>query len=155
MQSASAAPLRVSDGEDSPSFIHEWNRLVHSDEERFCLGIGRGIPLLDSNVQRRVEERDCLRSRVTDKDIELTEFGFNFAEHLSDLFRVQHVRLNHETVGASFAYLCKRVQGGGLVLIIMHGYINVLLGQFEGDSSANATGTPGYQCVFSPQRHIC
>ena len=82
---------------------------MHSDEERLCLRIGRGIPLLDSNVHWRVEKRGCLRSRIADKDIEFAEFGFNFAEHLSDLFGLQHVRLHHETVGASFAHVRKRV----------------------------------------------
>ena len=80
---------------------------MHSEEKCFCLGIGRGIPLFQSDLHRWIEERGCLWSRVADKDIELTEFGFNFAEHLSDLFRIQHVRLDDETIGASFAHLCK------------------------------------------------
>jgi hypothetical protein len=39
--------------------------------------------------------------------------------------------------------------------VIDQGYVNTVVGQFESDSSTNATGTPGDQCVFSTQGHIC
>ena len=105
--------------------------------------------MFDSNVHRRVEERGCFRSRVADKDVELTEFGFNFAEHLGDLFGIQHVGLDHETISASLAHLREGVQGGGLILVVVNGYIDTVVGQFQGDSSTNATGTSGDQRVFS------
>jgi hypothetical protein len=95
--------------------------------------------LLDSDFHRWVEERGCLGSRVADKDIELTEFGFNFGEHLPDLFGIQHIGLNHETIGASLAHLCKRVGGSTLVLIVVNGSIDAVIGQLQRDSATNAT----------------
>ena len=44
---------------------------------------------------------------------------------------------------------------GGLVLIVVNGYVDTVVGQFESDSSTNATRASGDQRVFSAQRHIC
>jgi hypothetical protein len=73
---------------------------------------------------------------------------------MSDLFGIQHVRWHHETVRASLAYLRNCVESGGLVLIVVNGYVDTVVGQFQGDSSANATRAPGDQSMFSVQGHI-
>jgi len=70
--------LGIGDSEDSPSLAYEGNRFAHTDEERLCLRIERGLPLFESDVHRWIEERGCLRSRVADEGVELTEFSFNF-----------------------------------------------------------------------------
>src|SRR5438552_1445901 len=95
--------------------------------------------------------RHCGHLLVYTPGLELTEFGFNFAEHFSDLFVIQHVPLHGETVSSSFAHLRKRVYRGGLVFIIVDSYIDTVFGQFESDPSTDATGASCDERVFSLQ----
>src|SRR5207237_8925190 len=90
-----------------------------------------------------------ISSCVAHEDIELAEFHLDLAEHGDDLFRTPHIGLYHQTIGAAFADLAKRVVCSSLVLEIMDSYLDAARRQFQGDSSTNSTGASGDQRVFS------
>ena len=99
-----------------------------------------GGRLFERDIHGRVEKRGCLRPCVADEDVQLTEFIPNLAEHMGDLFWARDIGLDHQTIGAAFAHLRKRIDCGGLVLVVMDGYLYAARRQFQGDPSTDATG---------------
>ena len=154
MQATCAAPFCVGEGDDPPAVTHEWNRLAHPDEERLRLGIERRVPLVQRDLQGRLEEGGHLGPRVAHEDVELLELRLHLAKHLLDLFGARHVGLHDESVRIPLANLGKRIVGGALVLVIVDGDLHSLLRQLQRNSSTNATRASGDQSVFRIRRHM-
>lgn len=85
--------MSVGPGGDPTSAAHESTRFARRDQERFYLGIERGIQLLERDIHGRLEELSGFRTSVADEDIELAEMLAGFGEHVLDLLHLADVRL--------------------------------------------------------------
>jgi hypothetical protein len=132
---------------------HQGDRLANSDEERLRLRIERRIPLLQADVQGRLEKRRDLRPCVADEDVELPELRSHLAKHPGQLFRARHVGLDHDAIGTALADLGKRLAGGALVLIVMDRDLDSVLSQLQRNSSTDASRASSDERVFPIERH--
>src|SRR6267378_6866787 len=105
-------------------------------------------------TQGCLEKGAYLRSRVAHENVELLELRLDLAEHLLDLVWTRNIGLDDETVRTAFADFSERVVGSTLVLVVVDGDPDAMLGELQRDSSANATGASSDQGMFAIERHI-
>ena len=107
------------------------------------------LPLVERDVQGGPVERCEIRPCVVHKDVQRAELTLHPVEHAADILRTRHVALDDETIGPVLPYLRKGIVRGLLMFVIVNGYIDAVLCQFQSDASANTTRAPGNERKFS------
>jgi hypothetical protein len=82
-------------------------------------------------------ERWQLGTCVAYENVDAPEVVFHLLKDAVDILRAGNVGLDHESIGLIRANACERVVSGVGVLIVVHGYLNALLSQPQGNASTN------------------
>jgi hypothetical protein len=121
-------PSGVGNGEDPASIAHQGKRFPNTNEKRRCLRIERGIPLLQGDIQGRLEKGRYLGPCVADEDVELPKLRLHLAKHVDDGLWTCDVGLHQHTIGPTLADFRERLFRGGLVLIVVNRELNTIRG---------------------------